>query len=96
MLIFIQGLKNADLQKDLHMKRSANLNEMVKETLYLVDNCTVYKEEDHKDYHDDSSSQGSAGRSPKTNVKTEPLKNKEQLIEEVIKRLTPPMRPKRC
>ena len=83
MLIFIQGLRNADLQKDLHVKRSANLNEMVKETLYLVDNCTVYKEEDHKDYHDDSSSQGSAGRSVKTNVKTEPLRNQEQLIEEV-------------
>ena len=30
MLIFIQGLRNADLQKDLHMKRSTNLNEMVK------------------------------------------------------------------
>lgn len=68
MLIFIQGIRNADLQKDLHMKRSADLNELVKEMLYLVDNCMVYKDGERKDQNDNTSSQDSRPRTTKSTV----------------------------
>ncbi len=41
------------------MKKSKTLNELVKEALFLVDNCVVYKKKDRKELEDDSSSQHS-------------------------------------
>ena len=43
-MLFIEGIKNERLKKDLHLKKCITLEEVTKEVVYLVDNCEIYGE----------------------------------------------------
>ena len=43
VVLFIEGIKNEHLKKDLHLKKCITLDEVTKEVVYLVDNCEIYK-----------------------------------------------------
>ncbi|MCO5585803.1 hypothetical protein L7F22_039737 [Adiantum nelumboides] len=44
VVLFIEGIKNEHLKKDLHLKKCMTLDEVTREAVYLVDNCQIYGE----------------------------------------------------
>ena len=43
-MLFIEGIRNEHLKKDLHLKKCETLDEVTREAVYLVDNCKIYGE----------------------------------------------------
>ncbi|MCO5570844.1 hypothetical protein L7F22_024572 [Adiantum nelumboides] len=43
-LLFMEGLRNETLKKDLHLKAYSTFEQVTREALYLVDNCKAYGE----------------------------------------------------
>ena len=59
-----------------------------------MDNCAVYKKKGTKDHEDESSSQhsGSTTTQSTANKPTTPF-DQEELIEEIVRRIAPPVKP---
>ena len=87
VVLFIEGIKNKHLKKDLHLKKCMTLEEVTREAVYLVDNCQIYVEA----FRDsDTMSMDS-----KTSSKNQSVANSiqqqvslEQITENVIRNLT--------
>ncbi|MCO5575225.1 hypothetical protein L7F22_029023 [Adiantum nelumboides] len=81
-VLFIEGLRNETLKKDLHLKACSTFEQVTREALYLVDNCKVYGE-----VNKDTGSIISGASSVKTETSTRKdalaMPTIEQMIEEV-------------
>ena len=105
VVLFIEGIRNEHLKKDLHLKKCTTLDEATREVVYLVDNCQIYGEasKDSETPSLDLRSSSSDNKSVKSN-QSQPAMDTEKLANELMKRLNqnvrlqnqriPPMR--RC
>ncbi|MCO5578165.1 hypothetical protein L7F22_032003 [Adiantum nelumboides] len=84
-VLFMEGLRNETLKKDLHLKACSTFEQVTREALYLVDNCKAYGE-----VSEDAESIASGTSSVKsdTSIKKDLLAapKTEQMIEEITKK----------
>ncbi|RYA39879.1 hypothetical protein DD606_25735 [Enterobacter cloacae complex sp. GF14B] len=93
-VLFIEGLRNVTLKKDLHLKACTSFEQVTREALYLVDNCTVYGEVSaDTNFASSSSSSVASEITTKKNVQTTTMPNVEQMIEDALKRMAPYQKP---
>ncbi|MCO5562631.1 hypothetical protein L7F22_016259 [Adiantum nelumboides] len=85
-VIFMEGLRNEMLKKDLHLKACSTFEHVTREALYLVNNCKAYGEV-NEDANSIASDTSSVKSEPST--KKDPLATPttEQMIEEITKRI---------
>ncbi|MCO5590965.1 hypothetical protein L7F22_044941 [Adiantum nelumboides] len=85
-VLFMEGLRNETLKKDLHLKVCSTFEQVIREALYLVDNCKAYGEvgEDAE-----SITSGISSVKSETSIKKDPsaAPTTEQMIEEITKRI---------
>ncbi|MCO5587134.1 hypothetical protein L7F22_041081 [Adiantum nelumboides] len=90
-VLFMEGLENETLKKDLHLKACSTFEQVTSEALYLVDNCKAYGEvsEDAK-----SMASGTSSVKSDTSIKKDlpAAPTMEQMIEEITKRIQQQMK----
>ncbi|MCO5614902.1 hypothetical protein L7F22_069187 [Adiantum nelumboides] len=90
-VLFMEGLRNETLKKDLHLKAYSTFEQVTREALYLVDNCTAYGEvsEDAE-----SIAIGTSSVKSDTSIKRDlpAAPTTEQMIEEITKRIQKQMK----
>ena len=59
----------------------------------MLDNCAVYKKKGTKDHEDESSSQHSGSPTTQSTAKLATPFDQEELIEEIVRRIAPPVKP---
>ncbi|MCO5613513.1 hypothetical protein L7F22_067790 [Adiantum nelumboides] len=90
-VLFMEGLRNKTLKKDLHLKACSTFEQVTSEALYLVDNCKAYGE-----VSEDAESMAGGTSSVKsdTSIKKDlpAAPTTEQMIEEIKKRIQQKMK----
>ncbi|MCO5575177.1 hypothetical protein L7F22_028974 [Adiantum nelumboides] len=91
-VLFMEGLRNKMLKKDLHLKACSTFEQVTRETLCLVDNCKAYGEVS-EDADSIASGTSSIKSEPSTTKKDAPaMPTTEEIIEEITKRMQQQMR----
>ncbi|MCO5571286.1 hypothetical protein L7F22_025024 [Adiantum nelumboides] len=90
-MLFMEGLKNEMLNKDLHLKDCSTFKQDTRKALYIVDNCKAYGEVT-EDADSVASGDSSMKSEPTTKKDAPAMPTIEQMIEEIIKRIQQQMR----